>query len=338
MRTIFLLTIFSVLFHAGASCQTDQKGFPDLTGPYLGRTPPEKTSEIFAPGVISTGLDESSIAFTPDGKECFWTIKFSSLETIVTSRLENGKWTEPEVAPFAGRYFDGWPAIRPDGERMFFHSSRPANDAASGITAQFNIWYVDKTATGWTEPALVNAPVNGSENTTCPSVTKEGTLYVSRRFKDMTEMICRAKLIDGKYGEPEILPAAINTGEYNFHAFVAPDESYLVMPAFGRDDAIGGGWNYYVSFNKGQNDWSELINLGGKVNSAFCLGTPSLSCDGKYFFFQVVEPETVTPALERKHSLKELIERQIRFPAANCSDLYWIDTTIIEEIRSNIGK
>lgn len=307
-------------------------------GPYFGQRLSGDKAELIAPGIVSTGLDESVIAFTPDGRECFWTIKFSNLETIVTSRLENGKWTAPEVAPFAGQYFDGWPAIRPDGRRMFFHSSRPAGDAAPEVTATFNIWYVDRTATGWTEPRLVNAPVNGSENTACPSVTREGTLYVSKRFSDGTEKICRSRFVGSCYGELEVLPPSINAGRDNFHAFVAPDESYLVMPAFGRKDAIGGGWNYYVSFRTGANDWSELVNLGEKVNSALCLGTPSLSADGQFLFFQVIVPETVTRTLDRRYSLPELIDRQIRFPAANCSDMYGIRTTIIDELRPADGK
>lgn len=64
---------------------------------------------------------------------------FSGFETILTSRLENGNWTESELAPFAGKYYDGWPALQPDGKRMFFHSARPLMDSPSGKSAAFNI-------------------------------------------------------------------------------------------------------------------------------------------------------------------------------------------------------
>lgn len=124
----------------------------------------------------------------PDGLECYWTVLFSRFETILTSRMANGRWTEPELAPFAGRYFDGWPAIRPDGKRMFFHSSRPLGKAASGPSATFNIWYVDRTENGWSDPLAVGPPVNGSENATCPSVTRDGTIYISKGFPTLPKI------------------------------------------------------------------------------------------------------------------------------------------------------
>jgi len=92
--------------------------------PYFGLNPSTDKLEIFAPAIVSAGLDEGTITFTPDGKECYWTLLLSGFETILTSRLENDGWTRPEVASFAGKYYDGWPAIQPDGKKMFFHSAR----------------------------------------------------------------------------------------------------------------------------------------------------------------------------------------------------------------------
>ncbi|MFH1196490.1 MAG: hypothetical protein V1720_12375 [bacterium] len=327
--TLFIIAIFIFVLTMNAQ----QKEFCELTGPYLGQKLSGAASELFAPGIISKGLDENGIAFMPEVKECYWTIMFSRFETIAASRLENGKWTEPELAPFAGIYYDGWPAIQPDGKRMFFHSSRPVNDSTSGINAKYNRLFVDRIGNSWSEPMIVGSPVNGSENATCPSVTDKGTLYFSKRFSDGTEKICRSKLVEGKYAELEILPDCINTGKDNFHAFISPDEDYIVMPAFGRTDAIGGGCNYYVSFKEGDNNWSELINLGEKVNSALCWGIPSISCDGKYFFFQVINPGRETSELDRRYTLKDLIEKQIHYPAANCTDINWINAEFIKELR-----
>jgi len=47
-----------------------EMGFPILTGPNLGQRPPGIASEIFAPGVISTGYHEVGVpVFTPDLSE-----------------------------------------------------------------------------------------------------------------------------------------------------------------------------------------------------------------------------------------------------------------------------
>ncbi|MBU1014744.1 MAG: hypothetical protein KKG99_17245 [Bacteroidetes bacterium] len=299
----------------------------------FGQTTPSTKIELFAPGIVSTGLNEGTITFFPDGKECYWSVLFSGFETIVTSRLENGKWTKPEVASFSGKYYDGWPTIQVDGKRMFFHSARPVPDTTYGITAEFNIWYMDRVDNAWSDPRLVNTPVNGSENSTCPSVSLNGNIYVSKRFSDGSEKLCRSELRDGVYQKLEMLPDNVNVLKDNFHGYISPEESYLIRPCYGRSDNIGAGWNYYISFRNNNNTWSDLINMGKEVNSVYCAGAPSISFDGKYLFFQGIVATTIIPSLDRKYSLQELIDIDIKNPSKGSTDIYWIDALIIEELR-----
>jgi len=336
----FVLLAAAVLLAAVFSGGQDRPGgIPALSGPYLGQKDPGRTLAIFAPGIVSTGLEQNGIAFMPDGRECYWTVAISGFETILTSRLEDGRWTEPEVASFSGQYYDGWPAVRPDGGRMFFHSARPLRETAQGRSAAFNVWYVDRTeGGGWGEPRPVGAPVNGAENATCPSVTKDGTIYVSKRFPDGSEMICRSKLVGGAYRELEVLPASVNVTKENFHAFISPDGSYLIRPVVGRPDAIGGRWNYYVSFEGTDGRWSELLNLGKEVNSARCSAIPSISADGRFLFFQAWAPVELRHDLGRRHSLKELTYLEVRNPSSNTNDIYWISAGIIDELRRQSVK
>jgi Tol biopolymer transport system component len=57
------------------ACQDD---FPILKGPYLGQKPPGMTPEIFAPGIVSTGLDELNSVFSPDGDEFYFCVRNST--------------------------------------------------------------------------------------------------------------------------------------------------------------------------------------------------------------------------------------------------------------------
>lgn len=326
--------IVSLLLIAAATINAQKSDFPELSSSYFGQKAPGTTPDIFAPGMVSTGLNEVTLTFSPDGKECYWSILFSGFETIVTSKIENGKWTKPEIVPFAGKYYDGWPAMQPDGKRMFFHSSRPVADTSTGITAKFNIWYVVRMDNGWSEPRLVNAPVNGSGNSTCPSVTMNGNLYISKRFNDGSEKLCRSELRNGVYQELEILPDNINVLKDNYHGYISPDESYLIRICYGRPDNIGEGWNYYITFRKSNGTWSDLVNLGKEVNSVYCGGAPSISPDGKYLFFQGIADVSFTDSLDRKYALQELIERDIKSPSKGSTDIYCIDAKIIEELRS----
>jgi len=160
-----------------------------------------------------------------------------------------------------------------------------------------------------------------------------GTLYISKRFSDGTEKLCRSELRNGVYQELKILPDNVNVLKDNFHGYISPDESYFIRICYGRPDNIGEGWNYYITFRKSDGTWSDLVNLGKEVNSVYCGGAPSISPDGNYLFFQGIAAASITDSLDRKSSLDELIDRDIKSPSKGSTDIYWIDAKIIEELR-----
>jgi len=317
---------------AAVNGQSEENGFLVSKDRYLGQRPPGASPELFAPGVVSTGLQESNITFMPDGRECYWSVLFAGFATILTSRCENGQWTKPEVAAFSGQSYDGWPSIQPDGKRLYFHSGRPVPIGTSGVTADYNIWYVERTETGWGEPKIVGIPVNGNENSTCPSLAGDGTICFSKRLPDGTEQICLSRLVNGMYQELEILPKAVNAAQQNFHGTISPDGRYLIRPINGINDGSNGDWNYYVCFKDRDGQWSNLINLGKDVNAISCGGSVSFSPDGKYLFLQGVTPLNNTLSRDRKYSLRELIELDLNNTNGS-SDIYWIGTDFIDTLK-----
>src|SRR6476661_6815444 len=81
--------------------------------PSAARAQDVSKARVFAPNEISTGDYESSPAFSPDNSTLYF-LKLTpdaTLWTIVVSRLVDGHWNTPEVAPFSGRYLDGDPFI-----------------------------------------------------------------------------------------------------------------------------------------------------------------------------------------------------------------------------------
>src|SRR6266571_4273154 len=83
----------------------------------------------------------------------------SNFWTIVFSRFERGKWSAPRVAPFSGQYSDADEFITRDGQQMFFISKRPLPNARNKEPRKLDIWVMDKTATGWSQPRNLGAPV-----------------------------------------------------------------------------------------------------------------------------------------------------------------------------------
>lgn len=315
--------LIGILFLAAAISSTArQHESAKLTGSYLDQVPPGVTPEIFAPGIVSTGMSESAIAVTPDGKEIFYSVLAGNSETIITTRYENGGWTAPEVAPFSGKYLDGFPAIHPDGSKLFFHSYRPL-EKGSQISDVVNIWYVVKEGAGWSEPRPVGPPVNGDGFVCCPSVTRTGTLYYSKKTKDGGERIYRSRFVNGKYMEPEELPRQVNRDKEQYHAVISHDESYLILP---RD-------NYLVSFRDEQDRWSDLIPLGDAVNKMRSGGCPSLSSDGEYFFFTAYPQVKWNKFFEKRHAYKDLQDITLQHPAPERTDIFWVDANIIEALR-----
>jgi hypothetical protein len=217
--------------------QAKPSEFPDLQGPYLGQKPPGITPEIFAPGIISSGLYTRDMAISKAGDEIYFCIADGGWSMIFVARLLNNHWTEPAIASFSGKGFlDFEPHISPDGDHFFFLSNRPPPglEARKGWAYQ-HIWMMTRTGKDWSEPQMVAAPVNTEESEFFPSVSNDNGLYFTRNKKNGVARIYKAKFANNRYLEPEMLPFAIPEKGLLFNAFVSPQEDYLITCALNID-------------------------------------------------------------------------------------------------------
>jgi len=302
----------------------------DLSGPYLGQRPPGSTPELFAPGLVSTGGFERDVVVSPDGNTIYFGVSGPGYvyTTVLVTQLVNGQWTEPAVVPHLDdpRYLNLEPALSPDGDSFYFLSTRPASP---GAPRNQDIWVMRKTAGGWGEPRNLGAPVNTDQAEYFPSLTRDGTIYFTRQEPGTRNSnIWRARSAGGRFLEPEKLPAQVNSGEAHYNAFVAPDESYLIVPVEGRGDSLG-GCDYYVVFRTPEDRWSDPINLGPDINSEGSQEfSPYVSPDGRYFFFMATRldrPERLTYDLVRG-----LHDR----PRNGNADIYWVDASVVTSLRA----
>ncbi len=277
---------------------------------------------IFGDGVISTRDYESSITFTPDGKVAYF-VKSSpdlSLRVIVMSRFQKGKWTTPEVAPFSGEYSDNDPCFSPDGTKLYFTSRRPVEGTTQ--KPDNDIWVVEKTSTGWSEPKHLNAPVNTESQEFSPSVTSDGTLYFgsNRPGGKGAADIYRSKLVDGNYSAPENVGDAINTAGPELQVFVTPDENTLVFAALGRPDGQG-SVDLYVS-KRTNGAWSKAVNLGNKINSRAVDSAPRIFQG--YFYWTSTRGYGFEDQQSTRLSYKEL-SNKLQGAGNSLGDIYQID-------------
>jgi len=335
--------ILIVLIVMLASCERQSAtpegtAFPKLHGPYLGQHPPGNEPQLFASDIVSTGMYERDVALSPDGDEFYYGLAFGNLATILVSYLENGFWTEPQIAPFAMEldFLHFEPCIALDGEKLLFLCTRPpqGQESKPGWGHQ-NIWAVDRQEDGsWDEPYDIGWPINTENNEYFPSVTRDGTLYFTRSFPKKDEaFIFRSSYIDGKYKEPEMLPAPVNGQGNLYNAFIAPDESYLIACVEALENKTESGiTNYCIFFRSHDDVWSKGIPMGEKINAPGTRAiSPYVSPDGKYFFFASARAKKENFSGKTKifwHHIQDIYTS----PQNGSSDIYWVDAKVIHDL------
>jgi Tol biopolymer transport system component len=265
-------------------------------------------AELFLPGVMSTPMDELNAAFTPDGRELYWSLNTvqgqQGMGVIVFSRKKpGGAWGNPELATFSGQYSDYDPFVAPDGQRLFFISNRPKG-AATWNPQDFDIYLVERKGEGWSEPVRMDAPVNSDAPEYYPSVAANGDLFFSTTREGSKSFdIFRSRFSDGQYQQPENLGEAVNgtANTAEIDNYVAPDQSFIVFAAF-RQGGIG-GQDLFISFKQGDG-WSPSQILPKGINSPAREYTPIGSPDGRYLYFTSMRGFSTVPP-SRRMPLKE---------------------------------
>ena len=306
-------------------------------GEYVGQPLPGDVPELFAPGFITTGHYTRDVAMSPDGSELYFGILLGRASTIMeTHRGADGRWSRPQVASFATdpRFFHLEPAMAPDGGRLMFLSTRVEgrDPEPEEIQAWVNqdIWVVDREGEGWGEPYNLGPPVNSEESEFFPSITSDGTLYFTRAPTDGSgSYIYRSRLEEGVYQEPERLGPEVNATANQFNAFIAPDESYIIVCAGGRENGLA-ATDYLISFRSPDDSWVGPINMGEVVNEPGGAGgfSPYVSPDGRYFFFM-----STRPVADPSRLTAEFLWDLRVAPENGNADIYWMDAGFIEELR-----
>ncbi len=289
---------------------------------------------LFGAGVISTPLDELNACFTPEGETIYYCLNAPSnrIGVIVFSRFEKGKWRTPQVAAFSGQYTDYDPFISPEGSKLFFISNRPiAGKPVEGKRPNFDIWVMEKTTAGWSEPSNLGAPVNNEADQFYPSVAANGTLYFStiKQGEKSGFDLYRARWVEGKYAEPEKLSENVNSQFAEIDACIAPDESFIVFASYNRPEELGRG-DLYLSYNQ-NGEWTPAKNLGEKINSNAREYCPILSPDGKYFFFTSFRGFADKP-LDKALTHEQFVQH-LRSPLNGTGNVYQVDVSVLHEQR-----
>jgi len=245
-----------------ADVNTSVPKFPELTGPYMGQKPPGDTPELFLPGIVSGHYQaHTPIVFSPDGKEAYWTVGRLPEGIVVGMEMVDGIWNYPKLSTT----MRGEPAFSPDGKRLYFISLKPLRNGERD--GKENIWYMEKTDSGWSEPKPVGDAVNSRILHWQPSVDSNYNLY----FSDYSNMFY-SRYENGEYQEPVNITELFGNETLKGNSpYISPDGDYLLFSA---------QENLCISFKKEDGTWTDKINLGNEIR-----GKGRVTPDGKYIFF-----------------------------------------------------
>ena len=242
--------------------------------------------EPLGPGVVSTGLQETSAALSPDGDTLyFMRSDFAERDdTIMVSRRAGSRWAAPQVAPFSGEWHDSEPAMAPDGRRLYFVSNRPARPGGAAVTAEMggrrfpgtNLWYVERTAGGgWGAPVHVEGALNDGAMIYNPSVAANGDIYFSAHRPDSgaAYQIYVARRSAQGYASPQRVDLG-DVARNRMDPAIDPRQRFLVYVG-NEGDSLGSA-DLYIVFRQPDGGWGKPLHLPGEVNSPSLENAPSL--------------------------------------------------------------
>ena len=285
----------------------------------------QKTERVF-PKAFGEFPHVRDFSMTENQDEIYFTVESYKKEYsfIAFIKKVNNKWTKPAVASFSGMYKDLEPFLSPNGLQLFFATNRIDNKS-NEIKKDIDIWYVERTSlkSNWSTPKSIGPIINTSANEYYPSVTNKGDLFFTAAYKDAKgkEDIYVSRFVNGKYVKPVSLGTGVNSEKYEFNAFVAPDESFIMFTSYGRKDGLGGG-DLYISSKDDNNNWTPAKSLGKKINSNKIDYCPFVDFKTKTLYFSSAR-NLLGKSFSSKKNIDEL-KRALKFDANGLGRIYKI--------------
>ena len=238
---------------------------------------------------VSSPLNDYNLSVDAEGRTMVFArseADFRNARIFVASAGKDGAWGAPQPIAFSdARWADSDPWLTPDGQTLYFISTRPAEGREEG-RADYDIWRAARTADGWAAPEHLGPEVNGRGQELGPEL-HGGTLYfASGRKSGRGGLDIYAAPAAGS----GFAQAALLEGPFNSEA----SDSDFTLSADGKAamfwrSAADGTAAIHLS-RLGAAGWSEPAPLAAAINLGPFNFTPSFSADGRSLTYASTRP------------------------------------------------
>ncbi|GEO03057.1 hypothetical protein AAE02nite_07210 [Adhaeribacter aerolatus] len=179
---------------------------------------------------------------------------------------------------------DHVPVLTANDNTILFTSQRSKDLRKPKATADEDIFMINRQEENWSSPTRLQEPFNTPGHEAILAVAAEGSkMYLYSNKKGKGDIYESQKVNNNVWQAPVKLDGNINTRHHELSFIVSADGNF----AFFSSDRPGGygGLDLYMSISEGNGKWSEAINLGPNINTAYDEDAPFLSSDNNVIYF-----------------------------------------------------
>jgi peptidoglycan-associated lipoprotein len=196
---------------------------------------------------INSPDNEGTATFNADFSEmvfvrCFGGKKEDAFCKLMTSKLESGTWSNPQVLDFVQDKINYvQPCLSPDGQTLYFASDR--SDGWGG----FDLFVSTKINGSWSEPIGLSRTINTVGDEKFPFIDRDTLYFSSNHHPGMggLDIFKTYKMANGGWSPPYNLKPPVNSGSDDFALVVAnnfPEGSDTLQIGYfstSREDGFG---------------------------------------------------------------------------------------------------
>jgi outer membrane protein OmpA-like peptidoglycan-associated protein len=187
-------------------------------------------------------------------------------------------------------YDDYMPTLDPTGTKLYFTSRRHggvAEELSTDKEGDEDLYFIEKSTTGWSAPKLLPEPINSKNNEGAPCFSADGQLMIYTicgQEGGIGSCDLYFSILEGnQWTNPVNVGNVVNSEEWDSQPTISSDGTRIIFTSTRKDGY--GEEDLYMTERNIFGEWGPAQNLGGIVNTPFSDMAPFFSQDGKTLYF-----------------------------------------------------